>query len=326
VNPHKGSALNLPGGESESSPVSRKFVSTLDSPRADPSSEFPAVAGSALLASLQGRVSFHQDHIPTGIHIGLVGIDPATENAKVFRSVSVNSDSGVQDGVHMTFAWEMEDLLPGMYRITYAKASIQGVTLAAGPNEIFAVLGEPQTLVLMLQDSLLGKVIPHAEITWANQVDEHPVGNLAAEVKQRNIYPLRAPYRFGEVQTERIFLAVVADGYEGLFTTVYLADGARQILTLDPICSLLVSKLGENGERSNPYKELTLGSRFRLSIGGQLYTPVSSGCSVDRFYATFDVPLTRAGDWEFVPPEGHELVEIEHASAGPGLTIYAVIR
>ena len=295
-----------------------------------PPSDLPEAAGSAHLASIQGRVSFHRDHVPTGIHIGLVGIDPAAGNLRVFRWFPVSSESPSQEGVHTTFAWEVQDLIPGKYRITYEKTSIQGVSLAPGPNEVFAVIGEPRTLVLQLKDSQTGEPVLGANIAWASQVDEQPVGALSVEFRQEGLLSTAGTYRFTAVQTERIFITVFAKGYAVLFTDVYLADGEEQVVTLEPICRFQISVQDQSPEPSLSTKELTLGFRFSISVGGQLYSPVSAGWSGGEsgreLFATFDIPYTRAGEWELVIPEGVELVEIDNCPAGPGQTIHATVR
>ncbi|MFT6040763.1 MAG: hypothetical protein ACI9C2_000927, partial [Gammaproteobacteria bacterium] len=276
---NKQSALSLPSGEPDSAQVPRAVVSFLDTPGLVPSldQEVADAVEPVLSASIQGQVSFPREHVPSRISFAVLGIKPGSGNLRIYKELSVSPDSGVQDGVHMTFAWKIQDLLPGEYRITYSGASIQGVTLEPGVNEVFAVLGEPQAMRVQVVDAQSGEPVLGAQISWANHVDDHPVGTRPTGLKQQSLYSTKGTCSISGIKTERIFIRVTALGYASLNTVLFLADGEKQTVTLDKICELVIEKLSLAGDQGMTIEELVLGIQLSLSAGGQLYSPVSAG-------------------------------------------------
>lgn len=128
-------------------------------------------------------------------------------------------------------------------------------------------------------------------------------------------------YLVEDVFTDSLAVRVSANGYESYSGSLHASNGALQFIELEPVCRIAVQFRQPDGTFESKTADRNALMKIGLLVDQVRYTPTAMQSGSTGIFLEFAEVVSEAGHWQFVAPEGYEVLNQPSGPLAPGQAI-----
>lgn len=144
---------------------------------------------------------------------------------------------------------------------------------------------------------------------------------VASASRLRCAFRSASAYLVEDVLTDSLAVRVSANGYDSYSGSLHASNGALQFIELEPVCRIAVEFRQPDGSFESKTADRNALMKIGLLVDQERYRPTGMQSGSTGIFLEFAEVVSEAGHWQFVAPEGYEVLNQPSGPLAPGQAI-----